>query len=385
MGISYNFERFERIFSDLMKSKSPQNLRALKDELNKFFKDSKCEEVIYTNNNDNAFFGMCVMPSMDDDQALDIASGKFRRFNKYYLELDSKIFDPVLRLQPREHTALVLHEVGHVVNNVAAQKEISNVMNYSVGKNGVTFELSEVKKRPEVLNLGIARSLRKLTSIFEKDTEEFYADEFVVNCGYGDALTTAFNKIIKSRDLIKGNNNKFVSLIWSMTLYTNLSERRRTVIDQLEDGKTIDGSKLMQRRFDSAIKAIKKTIDKDIDERDIYDYIKEAANGFFSKIKFSPIKSLEEDMYEFKIRINNIQDNDEAMDMLRSINMRISLIAEYIKVNPDLDPKEVEKLNKMSAAYVSMREELIRKGSYDKGVYSIWVKYPELKNRYGSL
>ena len=90
-------------------------------------------------------------------------------------------------------------------------------------------------------------------------------------------------------------------------------------------------------------------------------------------------------MYEFKIRINNIQDNDEAMDMLRSINMRISLIAEYIKVNPDLDPKEVEKLNKMSAAYVSMREELIRKGSYDKGVYSIWVKYPELKNRYGSL
>lgn len=385
MGISYNFERFERIFSDLMKSKSPQNLRALKDELNKFFKDSKCEEVIYTNNNDNAFFGMCVLPSMDDDQALDIASGKFRRFNKYYLELDSKIFDPVLRLQPREHTALVLHEVGHVVNNVAAQKEISAVMNYSVGKNGVTFELSEVKKRPEVLNLGIARALRKITSIFEKDTEEFYADEFVVNCGYGDALSTAFNKIIKSRDLIKGNNNKFVSLIWSMTLYTNLSERRRTVIDQLEEGKTIDGSKLMQRRFDSAIKAIQKTIDKDIKERDTYDYIKEAANGFFTKIKFSPIKSLEEDMYEFKIRINNIQDNDEAMDMLRSINMRISLIAEYIKVNPDLDRKEVEKLNKMSAAYVSMREELIRKGSYDKGVYSIWVKYPELKNRYGSL
>ena len=67
MGISYNFERFERIFSDLMKSKSPQNLRALKDELNRFFKDSKCEEVIYTNNNDNAFFGMCVLPSMDDD------------------------------------------------------------------------------------------------------------------------------------------------------------------------------------------------------------------------------------------------------------------------------------------------------------------------------
>ena len=75
-------------------NKTPANipkskLTDLKNSLNKFFNDAKCLEVIYTNNTDKMFFGMCVVPKMETNELLDILTRDNPiRIEKYYIEID---------------------------------------------------------------------------------------------------------------------------------------------------------------------------------------------------------------------------------------------------------------------------------------------------------
>ena len=60
--INYDFTIMKKCMQSIKISPNSSNLNNLKNELNRFFKDSKCMDVIYTKNTDKLFFGMCVMP-----------------------------------------------------------------------------------------------------------------------------------------------------------------------------------------------------------------------------------------------------------------------------------------------------------------------------------
>ena len=95
--IRYDFSEFNNIMYQIKNNPSSDNMNSLKKELNKFFKDSKCQGVIYTNNTDKLFFGMCVMPVIDGNRAVRILQDdNNERIDSYYLELDSRLFDPML-------------------------------------------------------------------------------------------------------------------------------------------------------------------------------------------------------------------------------------------------------------------------------------------------
>lgn len=380
----YNFSKFELIMTEIKsRGPSPQVLRQLKDELNKFFKDTKCEEVLFTNNTDKMFFGMCVLPRIHDEDISHILEGKPRRYDKYYLEIDSKLLSPILGLTSRELVAILLHEVGHVINDTTASREISKAMNVYIAKQGVTITNKDIGENGHVLTLGILRAIRRLTSIFEKNDEEYIADEFVVKCGYGSDLEKAYDKITTNRDKINDNTNNFIVLLWGLTIFKDLSLRRRSVLKQLEEAKDSEGSKLFANKYEYSINILRKAVSRVNDHMirpDSEIYIKE--NGFIRKLKFSSLKSLEEDLYEFKIKINGIEDQDEALNILRSINMRITLIEEYTNSTEGLSQAELDKLTSLSNKYQAMRDDMVRKGNYDKNIYGLFIKYPEINTRY---
>jgi len=67
--INYDFGEFHNVFES-MRTKSnatPDELKTLKYELNRFFDDSTCKDVLYTNNLDNMFFGIKIIPMIDAD------------------------------------------------------------------------------------------------------------------------------------------------------------------------------------------------------------------------------------------------------------------------------------------------------------------------------
>ena len=75
--IGYSIDNITKIFSRLIESDTfptKTQLNDLQKELNKFFIEANCLGVLYTRNTDNLFFGMCVMPVINNEEVLDIVA-----------------------------------------------------------------------------------------------------------------------------------------------------------------------------------------------------------------------------------------------------------------------------------------------------------------------
>ena len=106
--IRYNFDDLEMACAEIIDSDGRRGLDKLKKELNAFFKDSKCRDIIFTRS-DSLFFGMCVYPHVDKEMVIEILQDdKKVRFSEYTIEIDSKILHPALSITPQEFLAMIL-------------------------------------------------------------------------------------------------------------------------------------------------------------------------------------------------------------------------------------------------------------------------------------
>ena len=100
-------------------------------------------------------------------------------------------------------------------------------------------------------------------------------------------------------------------------------------------------------------------------------------NSLFSNLKYKGLKSIEDDLYEFKIRAKNAETEDDVFYALRQINTRISLLDDYL-LSEDLSDHEREKWYKIMTEYRAIREEISNKKVYNKKQYGIWFDYNQL-------
>ena len=367
----YDFHEMTIIMKSISSRANKLNLSSLKEELNEFFSGAKCIDVIYTDNTDKLFFGMSVMPVIPNDYLLKIYNGKIKTFDRYYLELDSKLFSRKLNLSPRELTAILLHEVGHVVQNAQAGEQLSEVLNVVVAKEGIVIDNRELSRTDNFMKLGIQRAIRKLTSIFHKNEKEYIADHFVVDCGFGSELENAYDKIITSRDSLSddtASKYKISTLLWALSIYTKLGHRRKVVMDELENQESLEGSELMKDVYKKAIYNIKNLqVNFILNE------------GILDTIKYSDIKQYDKELYEYKIRIANVENETEAIELIRDVNYKLQLMEEYLETGNRNDIKRVQQLiNK----YQVIRDEIISTPKFQDKMYGLYVKHPEIKSRY---
>lgn len=374
--IKYDFSEFRKIMFALKSDQSSTRLNQLKMELNRFFKDSTCKDVIYTNNTDKLFFGMCVMPIVDGDTAVSILqSDKSERFNAYYLELDSRLFSPLLNLTSDELVATLLHEVGHMVNTPQPVEDVRRAVDIYLAKNKETLIISDSVHYREILAYGIKNSMRKLTSIFEYDNEEIIADEFVVMCGYGPQLESAYTKIVKNTGRINRDvSNKLIVLQWTLRLYKNVKFERISALKMLNRGKSMTASKLEIREMENVIRRLNKIDDDALLEAAVLEF--KGVNEIVRGMKIKGMKNLADELYEYNMRIRNIDDEDTALVLLRQINLRISIIDDYIATEK-LSEGEIERWNTLRDKYNMLRDELGKKKLNSKKFYGLWVEYPE--------
>lgn len=380
---NYNFNKLQIAMGDLRNNNKAYALKDIKKELNKFFRDSKCDGVIYTDNNDGMFFGMCVIPILDRRQTASVFSSKPMRFDKYIVEIDSKLLTPTLDVTDVELVAIILHEVGHIVNNTIATQKISDQINYYIAKEGVKIDYTEAMKNDSILNIGIFRALRKLTSIFERKDEEYIADQFVVDCGFGKELESAYDKIIKNRDNLSQKNKEqdtFITLIWSLSLYKSMSNRHNTVKKQLEEARLGEPSNLFKDLYSRTIRRMNDMVYKDSVNQIVMTESAEILreNSFMKQMKRRKMKEIDDELYEYAIRIKMIDSNQEALDILRSINMRINMIQEYID-KYDLNQQEFKRYISVQNKYKKLRQEIIETDTFDPQQHGLYIKYPKIQ------
>ena len=169
----YDLQRLENAMAAVkVNPRSASNLMAVRRELNTFFPEAKCSSVMYTDNKDKMFFGMMVMPYLSDEQVTSIAlsDGNDKdalRVKEYSIDIDSKLFDNLM-LNNREITAIILHEVGHLVIDDSPAKIIQKNMDEFLHKErtNTNIDAEQLAYCTDVVKFGIEDAMVKAVSLW---------------------------------------------------------------------------------------------------------------------------------------------------------------------------------------------------------------------------
>lgn len=383
----YDLTSLEDIYYDILERGKFTNRDAnnIRKELNMFFKDSRCEQVYYTDNTDKMFFGMKVFARMDPNMVEEYLMGEDDvRISSYVLELDSHLFDPTLEMTCEELVALTLHEVGHVVNDSTPVYNMRAYIDEYMAANKETLRMSDSIQYREILTFAMKDFISKQRSIFyTHDVDEVLADDFVRSYGYGDALESAMNNIIANfKGLYTGNSkvDKFSVFMWTLGIYKHLGTRRIAAIRTLNRAKALTGSRLEKAEIENVIRKINRIDDSMLmsessskDPKVVYSIKRRMA-----KMRANTMRSLEDDYYELNMRIRNVEDEEDALYLMRQINTRIGLIDDYIN-SEDLSTHDVKRWTDTMDRFKRLRDELSSSLIYKNKSYGLYVAYPDIK------
>lgn len=376
-NMSDDIEELRSAVRDIMKEQNPETLNALKKELNRFFKGCECEKVFYTLNTDKVFFGMRVYPIIDTRDTLSIVqSDKDIRFNRYCVDIDSKLFDPLLNLSIGEVTAVLLHEVGHLTNNADPVREIRKAIDVYLSKSREVIRYSDDKAYIKILDYAITDTAVKLTSVFYAKNKEYRADMFVVRCGYGEELESALEKIVKKGLIInKDVSDKFLVLEWTLRIYRDVKHLRLNALKTINHAMSFTPSSVERENLRTLAYNLKKIDDKNLiesffTEGNMHDRIR--------RLKVEGIDKFEGDYYDYNIMKNNVSDQDEALYLMRQINTRIGILSDVAE-DTKLSEFQRKKYSKLLDKYMSLREELSKTIVYKDRFIGVVVNYPQTK------
>lgn len=382
--INYDFSGLENIFDRAIArgSLNSSDLLNIRRELNRFFKDSTCTQVFYTNNTDKMFFGIIVNAGIDSDKIYDYLMGTDEmRISKYSLEYDSHLFNPILGLTSRELVAMTLHEVGHVTNDITPIANARRYLDEYMAKSHDSIAMSDSIHYREILAYALKDFISKDRSMFyTNDVDEILADDFVRMYGYTADLERAMNKIIsKNMKLYSGGNvDKFSAFTWTLSLYRHLGTRRIGAIKALNKAKALTGSTIEKMEMDAMIKRISRIDDYALMEADITASVKSKINERMRKMRINNMRSLEDDFYELNMRVRNVEDEDDALYLMRQLNTRIAIIEDFVN-SDDLSQSEAKRWRESLEKFKRVRDELSSTLVYKGKTYGVFVPYPDIQ------
>lgn len=357
----------------LMMKQDSYTLNEAKNSINSLFRTDGCKQVIYTQNTDKMFFGVCVMPIIPAKEIIGIFQAEEKYIIKeYYLELDSKLFDPGLALSFEQITAIIIHEVGHLITDSTPLEKVKNNMDDYLLKSDDTIKLTDSIHYIEILSYGIRDALRKVTSIFEADDTEV-TDQFDDECGIADTLKDAMSKISSNgynpyRDV----DNKIVVLSWVLRLYKDVLRNRIAAIHALKRGIELTASKLECKEMDNVIRRLER-IDDDVLLEGFVDDMLQVFKRSSSKMKTNGVKGYEDDYYEIEFNVNNMETQDDAVLLLHRINSRMSVIDDFLTTE-ELDKVSYKRWSDLYNKYNTLRS-IISKNKVYQNKTRLYVNY----------
>jgi hypothetical protein len=133
-------------------------------------------------------------------------------------------------------------------------------------------------------------------------------------------------------------------LQWCLLVYKSLDTEYKDAIEVLNNAKAVTGSELDKSEINKLIKSLKRASSELITESSVYeciqkdtvsrDVVKEQylAEKFslFKNLKKNGLRSIEDDLFEYRVRIKNCTEQEDAIYILRCINTRLAILDDYI-------------------------------------------------------
>ena len=376
---NFDFSKIESILFMLDEDHSGAKLNLLKSEINKFFFKAQCREVLYTVNNDKLFFGMRVYPQIEGNDVVDIMSDdKPKTFSKYYIEFDSKLFDPMLGLDEKEITAIMWHEIGHSVYDTGSIDEVRKNIDMYFTNTGDYLSPNINNNYKEVIAYAMKDAVVKAGSLFCKfGNEENIADIFVASCGYGPYLESGFRKILRSTNYInKDVDDRFIVLSWALRLKRDLKLNRLPAIKTLNKAKQLTGSELEKREITNAVTKLSRM---ESVEEGAFENLKSRFSKKLNDFKIKGVKSIKNDVYELNLRLRNAKDTDALMYIIRTVNTDVAILQDYLS-EPEVDDIERQSIYDALEELYSIRQKAAKEKTVrDKYASLISITYPDIQ------
>ncbi len=371
--------------SDELKESRVLDTDSMREALNNIFGKNKIGEVVYTRNTDKMFFGIIVMPYMPEYNLLDtIFSDIPQPVNLCKVELDSKLFN--VGMEPEEIIAYLLYEISEMIMSPAPVAEVRRVLDLYQMNHDQCLGIKKCAKCTQLLSYAIKDAMIKFTSLLYKDFDAIYSNEVVKSADLDDSLISALMKVQSSVFGVGAfvNNPKLTQLEWALNVCEDMDNMCNDAIRVANEAKSFTASKLVKFELDKVIKYLyredERFVDKIVEPDKV---IKESIvmnerGGLFGRLKIDGLRGIEDDLYEFSIRVKNADTEEDAYLTLRSINNRINLLEEYLYLNPDISQAEADHWRSVCDQFRKLRIALSNKKIVNQKSYGIFVDYDQL-------
>ncbi len=360
-------------------SHTQDDIRNVRETLNSIFEGkATCNNFIYTINTDKIPFGIVCMPVIGSEQVVSIMiNGDPVRFDKYEIEIDSKMFD--YGLTDAEVACVMLYNISHLTSTLAPSNILRENIDVYLTNSGTHMVVKNTFLYQVILLFGLCDSLNQITSCLylPNDIED---DPYLESVGLSDEFRSAIDKLytqIPGCDNEATRQPRLSMLEWVIRLYNNVDIERIPAINLLEKAKSLTASALYINRMNGVIGALNRIDTSSYNEAANMQYINEAKKrGFFASLKYSGLRDLENDIYEFMIRAKNAETEQEVMYALKQINARIALLDDYIRENPD--DEDIDRWIDLKIRYIEIRDKLAKSKIYNRKNYGIFIDYNKL-------
>ena len=364
-------------------SHNQADLVAVKDALNSIFlKDAACDNFIYTINTDKIPFGCIAMPKISPDTINNLmVVGDPIRFSSYEIEIDSKMFD--YGLTNEDVAAIMLYNIYHLICDFTPCKRLREMIDAWLTNRDTNIVIKDSIQFQAILAFGLYDALNQLTSCLYLP-DEVINDIFLDSLGFEnfeEALQKLYREIPGCENEITRQPN-LTMLDWCLRLYTDVDKERVPALHLLDKAKKITASVLYINRMNAVINALNR-IDTSLYTESAQIYITESKKrGFFAALKYSGLRDIENDLYEFVIRAKNAETEEDVFYALKQINARLAILDDFIRENPE-DP-DIDRWIALKDQYLAIRDKMAKQKVYKHKNYGIFIDYNALDKQFDS-
>lgn len=345
----------------------------LKKVFRDFFPDYVPTNVFISNNIDKEFFGVYIRRCLRVNR---IFVNDIRNLNEepdYIIDIDSKLFE--LNLSPTQIASLIIYDMYYILSNNATLDLISAIDAICAGRDEVTFK-NIIKYEPmeKLFNFCAADYIYRKYSIFTHDKNELVRiPEILTIYGVDSIFMEGVNELFMSQFMVGKTYfpHPSLALNWCISIASRYEPKSTEALDVLNDFIVTTGSELIKN---GAYLISKSMVDLNVKYQNKA-ALKEAS--LFTSIRKNGMKSLENDLFEYEMRVKNIDDENSAIFLMRQINSRMSIISDYLD-NEKISEAEMKRWQMLYDRYDKLRIKMTNKPIYSKKMYGLFVDYNAL-------
>lgn len=357
---------------------SGEDVKNIRNCLDRIFKpDATCINFVYTVNTDKLPFGCIVFPRLSGEEINNfLIVGESTRIDEYEVEIDSKLFD--YGLTDEQVVQVILFNVYHMIKDIKPCDVVREAIDDYFIKSASQLAIRNSIQYQAILYLGIVDALQQVTSCLYLPND-IVNDAFLESLGlyyFEDTLNKLYQRF-PDCDNEATRMPKLSMLEWTLRVYDDVDKERIPAIHLLNKVKSITASTLYIDRINAVINALNR-IDTSIAVSEAVNQVFMEAKrrgGLLAYLKYSGLRDIENDLYEFQLRAKNSESEQEVLYALKQINARLAILDDYIRENPD-DP-DIDRWIGVKEEYMDIRDILAKKKLHKRS-YGVFVDYDAL-------